>query len=860
MSCGFPPTDSLRRILLSVVLGSIFSFTSSSAGEEGGEARSLTFNADIRPILSDNCFHCHGPDPNTREAGLRLDIREAAITRLESEKTAIVPGHPERSELVARVSHGDPRELMPPPKSHKTLTLEQVERLRNWIAQGAVYEPHWAYQPIANPEIPETLPGTHPDHFSPRNAIDHFILARLAGTGLSPQPEADRSTLLRRLSLDLTGLPPDPKQVELFTNEVLPVDAAYDAVLEDLQASARRGEHLAWLWLDAARYADSDGYESDPLRNMWPWRDWVVDAFNRNLPYDQFVIEQLAGDLLPSASMRQVVATGFNRNHRLNNEGGVDPEEWLVEYVADRAETTATVFMGLTWQCARCHDHKFDPISQKNYFQLFAFFHNVPEVGNARGSNAPPALDVSALPELENYEAVLEKLVPLEGKLAAFRKHADFESARDEWIARLEKDEPSRKKLPGDLAKKPVAQWDAKLKNQAADWFLKNHFEPAAALRAEMRPIETEASRLRRSGAKVMVMAELPEPRITRILERGAFDQPREEVSAGTPEFLPPMANSLPRNRLGLARWLVSPEHPLTARVIVNRTWERFFGIGLVKTQEDFGSQSEAPSHPELLDYLARWLIENGWDLKALERQIVTSAIYRQQSRVTPNALAIDPENRLLARAPRYRLPAGVIRDQALFAGGLMVDRVGGPPVKPYQPTGLWKEIIKGRVEYKRDSGEKLYRRSLYTLWRRAVKPPLMVLLDSNDRDTCAVNQKRTNTPLQALLLMNDITFVEASRGLGSRMIIEGGEHAADRIDHGFLLALGRKAAAEEQRVLASQLNADLSHYRARPDEAKALLAVGESPWNESLDPAELAAHTNIARVILNLDEALTKE
>ena len=828
---------------------------------QASEPEKLSFNTDIRPILSDNCFHCHGPDPNTREAGLRLDVRDAAIAPLESGNTALVPTHPDQSELMARVTAKDSRDLMPPKKSHKVLTPSQIETLRTWIEQGAIYEPHWAFQPVAKPGLPEIDPTTKPEHFRPRNAIDHFVLARLADSELTPQPEADRATLLRRLSLDLTGLPPSPEQVRMFTNEALSLDQAFQAVLEDLQNSTARGEHLAWLWLDAARYADSDGYESDPLRNMWPWRDWVVEAFNRNLPYDQFLVEQLAGDLLPTPSMRQVVATGFNRNHRLNNEGGVDPAEWMVEYVADRAETTATVFMGLTWQCARCHDHKFDPITQRDYFQFFAFFHNVPEVGNARGSNAPPTLDVSALPQLETYEKVLEKLVPLEGELAALRKGKDFAPARDAWMESVAKDEEARKKLPGDLAKKTVDQWDNKLKDQATDWFLKNRYAPASELREKMRPIETEAARLRRTGAKVMVMAEMPKPRATHILERGAFDQPREEVTADSPSFLPPMADDLPRNRLGLAKWLVAPEHPLTARVIVNRTWERFFGTGLVKTQEDFGSQSQAPSHPELLDYLASWLVENQWDLKALERKIVNSATYRQASTVTPKALEIDPENRLLARAPRYRLPAGVIRDQALGAGGLLVSEVGGPPVKPYQPAGLWKEIIKGRVEYKRDTGDKLYRRSLYTLWRRAVKPPLMVLLDSNDRDMCAVNQKRTNTPLQALLLMNDVTFVEASRGLGDRMIAEGGSSESDRINHGFLVVLAREPNDEERQVLLSQFHADLSHYRAQPDEALALLAVGESSWDQDQrDPAELAAYTNVARVILNLDEALTKE
>ncbi|MCB1232820.1 MAG: PSD1 domain-containing protein [Verrucomicrobiae bacterium] len=851
-----PPAKTLR---LSVSFLSLL-FLGCSVIRVHAVEKPLGFNADIRPILSDKCFHCHGPDSNKREAGLRLDLGEAALAKLESGKRAVVPGKPEESELIHRIVHDDRDELMPPPESHKTLSDGEINTLTRWIKEGAVYQKHWAFEPIAKPEPPKLDPAALPEGYEPVNAIDHFIVAKLAGTGLQPSPEADRHTLLRRVALDLTGLPPTDKQIRLFTNQALTLEQAYVAVVTDLLNSPAHGENVAWQWLDAARYADSDGYESDPLRTMWPWRDWVVNAFNENLPYDQFVIQQLAGDLLPGARMRQVVATGFNRNHRLNNEGGVDPDEWLIEYVADRAETTATVFMGLTWQCARCHDHKFDPITQKDYYQLFAFFHNVPEVGNSRGTNAPPALDVPALPYLEKYEGLLEKLVPMERQLADFRKAKEFGPARDAWQETLKSDEAAQKKLPGDLGKKAVAEWDAKLKAQAEDYFLKNVYPATAALRKQMRPLESEAAKLRGTGAKIMVMAELDKPRETHLLERGAWDQPREVVTADSPSFLPPMDPKLPKNRLGLAKWLTGPDHPLTARVIVNRTWERFFGTGLVKTQEDFGSQGDAPTHPELLDYLASWLIENGWDLRALEREIVMSATYRQRSTVSPQAQEIDPDNRLISRGPRYRLPAAVIRDQALSAAGTLVPDLGGPPVKPYQPAGLWKEIIKGRVEYKRDTGDKLYRRSLYTLWRRAVKPPLMELLDSNGRDICAVNQKRTNTPLQALLLMNDVTFVEAARGLAGRMISEGGESVSDRLTQGYLLTMARPPTEPELNVLESQLESDLAHYRENPAEASSLLMIGESKSDPKLDPVELAAYTNIARVLLNLDETVTKE
>ena len=807
-------------------------------------AAEIDFNRDIRPILSDKCFQCHGPDAEAREADLRLDRQEDALV-------TIVPGDPAASELFARIVHDDPDQKMPPPDAAKQLTKREIATLRQWIVDGARFAGHWSFQPIVQPDVPQT-----PDDNWLRNEIDRFILRRLRAEGLTPSPEADARTLLRRVTLDLTGLPPTPDEYAAFlTNPDL------EAAIDRLMNSPRYGEHMAWRWLDAARYADSDGYESDPLRNMWPWRDWVVEAFNRHMPYDQFVIEQLAGDQLENPSLRQVLATGFNRNHRLNNEGGVDPEEWLVEYVCDRAETTATVFMGLTWQCARCHDHKYDPFTMKDYYQLFDFFRQLPEIGNGRGSNnAPPMIDVSSLEHLEEFAEVRSKLEPLQAELAAASKTDEFKAAHDVWLKSVEADAEARKKLPGDLGKKEVKDWDAKLKAQARDYFLNNVFEGTAELREQMRPLERREAQLRATGSKVMVMQDRTDRRKSFILERGAFDQPRDEVSANTPAFLPAMNDSLPKNRLGLAKWLVDPQHPLTARVAVNRVWERFFGTGLVKTSEDFGSQGEPPSHPQLLDYLARRFIDSGWDLQALQKLILTSATYRQSSTVTPESFAADPDNRLLARGPRYRLSAAVIRDQSLAASGLLVEHLGGAPVKPYQPEGLWKEIIKGRVVYKRDSGEKLYRRSLYTLWRRAVKPPLMSLLDANGRDTCAVDLKRTNTPLQALLLLNDVTFVEHARGLATRMLKPEDASDEDRIRSGVTLVLGRDVSADEVAILTDELRSQRDYFKGHPEAATVFVAVGESKPDDMIDAVELAAMASVARVLLNLDETLTKE
>lgn len=808
-------------------------------------AAELSYNRDVRPILSDKCFACHGPDAHARQADLRLDRREEALS-------ALSPDDPTISEVLSRVETSDADLVMPPPSTHKRLTAREKRVLRQWVESGAAYEPHWSFIPLR----PVPVPAVESNW--PRGDLDRFVLQRLQREKLKPSPEADRATLLRRVSLDLTGLPPTPEEVAAFVQDPLPDDAAYERVVDRLLASPRFGEHFAWHWLDAARYGDSDGYESDPMRNMWPWRDWVVEAFNRNLPYDRFIVEQLAGDLLPEATLRQKLASGFNRNHRLNNEGGIDPEEWLIEYVCDRAETTSTVFMGLTWGCARCHDHKFDPITQRDYYRLFAYFHNVPEIGNGRGdSNAEPMLSVSRLEDLEELAVVLEELRPLQAELEGVKSLPDFEPRFQEWLTAL--DDAALRSLPKELQETPRSKWTRPQTNQARQHYLTQVDAAGREVQQRLSPVQKRYDALIRTGAKVMVMGELPQPRVTHILNRGAFDQPGEVVSLGTPEWLPPLPVEAASNRLGLAEWLVSREHPLTSRVAVNRFWQLVFGQGLVRTPEDFGLQGEPPTHPELLDWLALRFMERGWDVKALVKELVLSSTYRQSSVASSELLARDPENRLLARASRFRLPAQTVRDQALYVSGRLVERVGGPPVKPYQPDGLWQDIIKGRPVYVRDKGEGLYRRSLYTLWRRAVKPPEMVLLDANERDTCTVNQRRTNTPLQALLLLNDVGFVEAARGVGVRMLAQPGDDAT-RIEFAVRTVLSRSVSEAEREILAEVLQSARERFSAAPEEARRFIAFGDSAPPREVNPVELAAHTAVARILLNVDEAITRQ
>jgi hypothetical protein len=706
---------------------------------------------------------------------------------------------------------------MPPAKTRKHLTPAQVETLKQWVAEGAPYAQHWAFIAPRRPSLP-TLKSPQ----AARNPIDRFIIARLererreGREGLALSAQANRTTLIRRVTLDLTGLPPTPDEVDAFLAD--PAGDAYEKVVDRLLSSPHHGERMAVDWLDAARFADTHGYHIDAGRDMSRWREWVIDSFNRNLAFDRFTIAQLAGDLLPGATAAQKIASGFNRNHMINFEGGAIPEEYQNAYIVDRVNTTATVWLGLTLNCCQCHDHKYDPFTQKEFYQLYAFFHNVPENGldGSRG-NAAPLLKLPT----KDQEAALEKL--------------------DRQIAQVEtqlKAEPEKK--------------------------------------AELAKLRKERTALEAKVPNTMVMQELPQPRDTFMLIRGEYNKKGEKVRAALPAALPQLAKSEPLNRLGLARWLVAPAQPLTGRVIVNRYWQMFFGTGLVKTVEDFGSQGESPSHPELLDWLAAEFTnptpaplgsgaKQRWDVKHLVRLIVTSAAYRQSSVVDKELLARDPENRLLARGPRFRLQAEFIRDQALAISGLLNREIGGASVSPYQPSGLWQELA-SRGDSKNWSaqffvqshGKDLYRRTMYTFWKRTSPPPQLVTFDAPDREVCTVRRSRTNTPLQALVLMNDPTYVEAARKLAERMMHRA-KTPEERLAFAFRLATARKPNAQEVAVLTQVLQRQLERYRQDEKAARKLLAVGESAADATLPPVELAGYTMIASVILNLDETVTR-
>lgn len=777
------------------IFTAVFSAVFFVQAQEFAQGKKIEFNRDIRPILSDACFHCHGPDQHTRESGLRLDVREAALKEGELGGIAIVPGKPEESDLIRRIYSTDADEQMPPAKAHKELSATQKETLKQWIAQGAEYQIHWAYLPIQRPTVPAG--AAHP--------VDEFIRQRLAVEKIHAAEEADKITLIRRVTLDLIGLPPTPEEVNAFVQDVAP--GAYERVVDRLLASPHYGERMAVDWMDAARFADTNGYQVDRDRTLYGWRDWVIKAFQENKRFDQFTIEQIAGDLLPNATHDQRIATGFNRNNMVNEEGGITPEEFLAEYTADRVETTATVWLAQTFNCTRCHDHKFDPLTQRDFYSMKAFFHNVSEQGvgdynKPANVSSPPFLALQA-PEIDTEIAVIKT------EMEALKKD-DSKAAKDRLT-----------ELTKSLA-------------------------------------ETE------SRIPVSLVMDDATPRETFILLRGAFDQLGEKVSANTPAVLPPMRGDLPRNRLGLAHWLVDPANPLPARVTVNRYWQMIFGTGLVRTAEDFGSQGEPPSHPELIDWLAAEFISSGWDVKALMRLIVTCQTYRQSSKLTPEAYERDPENRLLARGPRFRLQGEFVRDQALAASGLLVRKIGGPSVKPYHPPGLYEQVVNTRDNphstYTQDHGEALHRRSLYTYWKRSVPNPAMMLFDAPFRETCTVRRPRTNTPLQALNLLNDPTYVEASRFLAQRMMREGGSSSASRLGYGFRLVTARDPRVAELAILEASLERTLRDFQSDPASASAFLKIGEAPMDASLQVAELASYTTLASTMLNLDEAVTKE
>lgn len=1005
------------------------------------ESALVDYNQDIRPILSNVCYKCHGPDEGERQAELRFDIRAAAFAERDGQP-AIVAGKSDASHLYLRLIAEDPDERMPPVDSDKELTPAQIDLIKRWIDQGANWGEHWSFVRPVRAELP-----TSKFDAQAKNAIDRFIFAKLEQAGLSPSGEAAKERLIRRVTFDLTGLPPTLEEIDAFLADDSP--EAYERVVDRLFESTRYGEHRTRYWLDVARYGDTHGLHLDNERSIWPYRDWVIKAFNDNMPFDQFTVEQLAGDLLPDATQEQQIATGFNRCNVTTSEGGSIAEEYLVRYAVDRVETTSTAWMGLTAGCAVCHDHKFDPLTQKEFYQLFSYFYSLTE--NAMDGNAllpPPVLKVASDEQKQQQQQLNEQLAAIQKQIddaiaaveyvepetteGAVTGRRDYVWIEDElpananaqgntpwkFVAAEEgpvysgqrsstrtatglsqhfftdakpglkigqddllfayvyldaKNPPQEIMLQfndggwehraiwgenliewgtnGQVSRQPmgelppVGQW-VRLEVPAAKVGLKpgsilngwaftqfdgtvywdqagintmtpqgdEAFESFAVWRQVQRTTEnglpkplqeilkleegkaTEAQTkqllahfvehvytktrevfeplhkqladakkqlddLDKSIPATLVMADMPQRRQAHMLIRGEYDKPGDPVEVGVPAVFPPLPDGAPANRLALARWLVDPAHPLTSRVTVNRLWQQVFGVGIVKTTEDFGSQGEWPSHPKLLDWLAVEFIESGWNVKQLLKLMVMSATYRQSTEVTPLALQKDPQNRLLARGPRFRMDAEMIRDNALYVSGLLVERIGGKSVRPYQPVGLWEAVGysgSNTVRFTQDHGDALYRRSMYTFWKRTAPPPSMQIFDAPSREYCVVRRERTNTPKAALALMNDVQFVEAARNLAERMM-KSSESVEARLEFGFRVVTARRPDAEESKVLNELYKSVLSSYRQDPAAATSLVSVGESKRDESLDVAELAAWTVIANSILNLDETVTK-
>lgn len=752
-----------------------FRYFTHNSSAEGASGETISYNFQVRPILSDKCFNCHGPDANKRQAGLRLDIGEEAYKALKEHPNshAIVPGKPEASELFLRVSSTDTSYIMPPASSHlPALTEGELAIIKQWIKQGGKYEKHWAFVAPVKP----ALPKVKNDKWV-KNDIDYFTLSKMEQKGLTPNDEADKVRLLRRVALDITGLPPSPGLIDSFEKNTAP--DAYEKMIDALLKRPSYGERMAIPWLDVARYADSHGYQDDGYRSAWPWRDWVIHAFNENLPYDKFVTWQLAGDLLPDATKEQILATGFNRNHKITEEGGVIDEEYRVEYVIDRTNTFGSAFLGMTIQCARCHDHKYDPVSQKDFYQVSSFFNSIKEVG-------------------------LESTI---GGHDTYAKNPRIDITQED--------------LKGVLS------------------FLN----------------QSDTQQL-----QVSVMKDLDTARKTYILNRGVYDQHGTEVLQGTPASIMAFADTLPKNRLGLSEWLFDARNPLTSRVFVNRIWQEIFGRGIVKSSGDFGMQGSLPSNPQLLDWLAVDFREHGWDIKRLLKQIFMSATYRQSSVTTPEKLKIDPENIYLSRSPRIRMNAEMVRDLVLSSSGLLVPTIGGPSAKPYQPPGLWEMATSGRgilATYRQDHGDLLYRRGLYTFIKRTVPPVSMMIFDASNRDQCEIGRSRTNTPLQALIMMNDPTVLEASKALADVMINEKLSPEAT-VTMAFKRIINRMPEKNEADILIQYLKDQEAYFKANPANADKILKVGEYKAKTTGKTA-LAATMQMVQVIYNMEEAITK-
>ena len=763
----------------------------------------IDYQRDIRPILARHCFRCHGRSESEREGGLRLDERSSALAPADSGEPAIVPGKPDESTLLARVTAED-EERMPPPDEGKALAPAEIERLRRWIDQGAPYARHWSFVPPKRRPLPR-LPAGSP---KVRDPIDVWVLHALAVRGLKPSPPADRYELIRRLSFDLRGIPPSVSEIEAFVADRRP--DAYERLVDRFLADPAYGEQWARLWLDLARYADSRGFGSDPLRkNMWRYRDWVIDAFNRNLPYDQFTIEQLAGDLLPHPTIEQRMATAFHRNTMTNTEGGTDDEEFRVAAVRDRVDTTMQVWMGLTMQCGKCHSHKYDPISQREYYQFYAFFN---QTADADRADEAPTIEVPR---------------------------------------------------PTDrLARERHARQVAALEEQLRD--LTESLQGATAVeRKKLTALKKRLARLKKSAPRMPtlpVMQELPpdKRRQTHIMIRGNFLSPGELVRPAVPKAFHPWKESWPRNRLGVAYWIVDRSNPLTARVAVNRIWAQLFGRGIVATEEDFGTQGDLPTHPELLDELAVRFMELRWDQKELLRSIVGSATYRRTARATADQKAKDPDNRWLSRGPRVRLTAEQVRDQALAVSGLLSRKIGGPSVYPYQPPGLWRAAFNGQRKWPTSRGENKYRRGIYTFWRRTVPYPSMAAWDAPSREVCTIRRSRTNTPLQAFVTLNDPVYVEAAQALGRRLLGRSGSDA-QRLAYGYLLVRQRRATPAALQPLQELLNTARRYYAAHEGEARTWATDPLGPLPREIAPAEAAAWTVIGNTLLNLDGIMSK-
>ncbi|MCF0073777.1 PSD1 and planctomycete cytochrome C domain-containing protein [Dyadobacter sp. CY261] len=758
-----------------VVMALGFQACNNKPGSPGEEKlpEQVSYNFDIRPILSDKCLACHGPDANKREAGLRLDDPASAFAALKDSPKAhaLVAGKPDQSQAYLRLTTEDTTLRMPPPASNLKLTQREIDLIGKWIKQGAKYEKHWAFVAPKKPRLPEV---EHKDWA--KNDIDYFILEKQEQKGLEPSAEADKERLLKRLSLDLTGLPPGLKLMDEFMADNSP--KAYEKMVDKLLANPAYGEKMAIHWLDLARYADSHGYQDDGYRTQWPWRDWVIHAFNKNMHYNDFVTWQLAGDLLPNSTKEQLLATGFNRNHKITEEGGVIPEEYRIMYVTDRNDLFGKGLLGVTLECAHCHDHKYDPFSQKEYYQMFAFFNNVREVG---------------------IESVIGG--------------------------------------PETYAKKPLMEISDK----------------------DVKDILTFVNKPDTNQLIVSVMGDLDTLRKTYVLKRGAYDAPGEEVQAGTPSAILPFDKKYPKNRLGLSQWLFDKRNPLTARVYVNILWQEFFGKGIVKTSGDFGMQGELPTHPALLDWLAVDFMEHNWDIKRFVKQMLMSATYRQSAVVTKENLAADPDNIYLARGSRYRIHAEFVKDLVLASSGLLNRALGGPSVKPYQPAGLWEGATSGRgllSVYNQDHGASLYRRGMYTLIKRTVPPPTMAIFDASNRDLCEVRRLKTNTPLQALVMMNDPTVLEASRVLAAKLLQEKST-TEEKITKAFRQIVCRTPSRKELEVLTGYYQKELKEIR--PKAAEKMVAIGEYPLTRNVDHKTLASLMRVISTIYNLEETITK-